>query len=352
MDGGVPARLTDDVGPDRVIWVDIVKAMAITLVVFAHCINNRPGAAYYVPALSEVNDMLRLLRMPLFFFVAGSFIDRSLPLPWPAFIDKKLLPALWLYVFWATMRFGLTVFPFELRQGRVDLSPWLHMFSHPLPTLWFVYALFIVFVAARALRGVPLPLLLVLTGVLYAISVSSGQLRGMGLPERIIRFAPFFVLGRMAFGWVQAQRHRVRAVHLLFVPAFVVFALVVIATPLRRIAPATFALSLIGMAAGISVAMLLSRLRWASSIALLGRHSIDVYVLHFLPVFVLEQLFRDMTFIDTTLRVLLIWLPSVALALYGGLLIRRVVGAWPFDAPRWLVLPAWRGASLVSRDAT
>jgi uncharacterized membrane protein YcfT len=348
----VPERPTDLAGRDRVIWVDLVKAMAITLVVFAHCIDNRPGETYYVPALSAINDMLRLLRMPLFFFVAGCFIDRALRLRWPAFIDKKLLPALWLYAFWATMRFALTVFPTQLYRGQVELTPWLQMFIQPVPTLWFIYALFLVFVASRAVRGIPAPVQFGIACVLYAISASSGQLRDLTLLERIVRFAPFFVLGRMAFDWVHAQRHRVGAVHLLCAPAFVVFALIVVGTPLRRVPPATFALSLIGMAAGISAAMLASRKRWADSIALLGRHSIDVYVLHFLPVFVLEWLFRDLTAIDTWIRVMLIWLCTVPLALFGGLFIRRVAGAWPFDGPRWLVLPVWRAAPQASRDAS
>ncbi len=98
--------------PDqRVTWVDAAKGMSIALVVLAHCFSTTPGKHYYVAWLDSSNDILRLLRMPLFFCVAGFFVDRSLRLAWKPFIDKKLLLFLWLYVLWGTLRFVTTNVP-------------------------------------------------------------------------------------------------------------------------------------------------------------------------------------------------------------------------------------------------
>jgi len=344
MSAQADGPLSGDGPGERVTWVDIVKGLTISLVVLAHAMSERPGDLYYVPALAGFNDTLRMVRMPLFFFVAGFFVDRSLALAWKPFIEKKLFLLLWLYVFWGMMRFLTSDVAVRLWHGMpVDPSSWLLMFVVPTPTLWFIYALLIVFFLSRCLRSVPIPILLGLACLAYSISIASGVLQALPLSSRIIRFLPFFLLGRMGgFAWVDARRWRVHRVHLLLVPAYFALAYLLLATPLRRVAPVTFAVTLIGMAGGLSAAILLSRGRYGRYVEFLGRHSIDVYAVHFLPVLLFKRLLQEMPFIDVSLRVLIIWVGSVLLSLVAGQVIRRLVGSWPFERPSWLVLPSVR----------
>lgn len=150
--------------PARIQAVDIVKGVAIILVVLGHVgqgMNHRhllDSAAYYL-----TENFIYAFHMPAFFFVAGLFLDRSLAKRGPrGFAFEKFRTVLYPYLLWP-----LLVLP---------LLPWISRYqSSPPPSVliyfkdillgesgWFLFTLFFVLILAILTRRLPIWLRLLL----------------------------------------------------------------------------------------------------------------------------------------------------------------------------------------------
>lgn len=138
--------------------VDIVKGVAIILVVFGHVMQGMShrhlleSSAYY---LSEI--FIYAFHMPAFFFVAGLFLDHSLVKRGPrGFAFEKVRSILYPYALWPLLTLAIL--------------PWITKYeSGPPPTVavylihilngnagWFLFTLFFILMLALLTRRLPI----------------------------------------------------------------------------------------------------------------------------------------------------------------------------------------------------
>lgn len=74
----------------RLEWVDAAKGLAIVLVVLTHASMYAETIGAESQAWAFANEMFSVLRMPLFFTLAGIFAASWVRRPWPELLRGKI----------------------------------------------------------------------------------------------------------------------------------------------------------------------------------------------------------------------------------------------------------------------
>ena len=266
----------------RLQWPDVAKGICILLVVLHHVAGKQYGMV--VPAgLDQAEDAwlwvtaaLKPIRMPLFFAVSGFFAASSIARPWAA-SRKRILNPYYLYVVWLVVYAGIYAFERTLPANRTD-GPldFLTELVWAATSMWFLFALAAYFVLAKALRGLPAPLVLAAAA---GIALSTSWL-GLEETNRVAVLAHF---GYFAFG--AYYPHLLRRIAGLRLPLLVLLASYVALTIGLEEAGARHSvtivlLSLVGVPMGVVVAVRLSGTACSRPLAWLGQRTLPVYVMH------------------------------------------------------------------------
>lgn len=275
-------------------WVDIARGLSIVLVVAHHARFSLDSLGVSDPRVVTAVQFFTEMRMPLFFAAAGLFAGGWARRPWPHLLRGKILALAWVFVIWqpvvlAYQRAELewlpnqSSIPFADQAVDLLLAPVL-----PNGELWFLWALAIYFIVAKAIsRWRPA----VVVGASLAVSfgwtllhpvMPSGWSTAMGpgwtgLP----RFACyFFVAMALAphilrlFGGIGARRAA-----LLILPWLAVTVGQRFVYEIHLLVPT--AIGLMAVVAGFALATLVARLPGVgSAVAGLGRQTLPIYVAH------------------------------------------------------------------------
>ncbi len=278
--------------PPRLLWPDVAKGACILLVVLHH-VTTKHYAPLVADGLGPVEGLwvglsggLKPIRMPLFFLMSGFFATRLVRRPWPDVRDRALrigyVYVIWLVLLWGVFTLEVTL-PTNRTQGWVEL---LLDLVYASTGLWFLYALALYTVLAAALRHLP-PVVVVAGAALVSLVCSSLPLEETNRVSVLFHFT-FFVLGTHAPDLVR----RVAAADLslrVLAAAYVVVSLALLPLDPPRSVELVL-LSLVGLPAGITAAVALSRLpRVAEPLAWLGRRTMPVYVLHMVVIAVVQH---------------------------------------------------------------
>lgn len=281
----------------RLAWPDIAKGACILLVVLHH--STKLFVADLVPTELDwvglgwagATSGLKPIRMPLFFLISGLFAANALTRPWAA-ARERIVGGYWLYAVWLTVFAGVysvdTVMPANRTQ---DLRDYVGELAWAATSMWFLYALVAYFVAAKALRVLPAPLVL---GAALVVSLST-------------QWAPFEETNRIAvvfhFAYFLAGAYfpdvvrRVGAVPPsagLLAVGFLGLTLVTTLVAVPR-SVQVVALSLVGIPLGIAWAVKAADRRWlAGPLAWLGRRTLRIYVLHMVVLSAIGHLSLDL----------------------------------------------------------
>lgn len=315
----------------RVTWADIAKAISIILLV----IWTTVGDSVYI------NELLILVRMPLFFFVSGLFAYRAV-------VEADLIPFLrdrvsnlvYLFVLWTWLLFITTRMVSHYLWG-TPMAPWkqLEIFWNVPMTIWFLYALGIAFFVARLVRGLPIVLVSAVLFAAYCVAVWIGDWRDMGFLDRFVRLFPFFWVGLVARPLVAMMVERMYRFWPLVGAAFLGLAWLVFDSPASALGPITFALTLIGILWLLTLSRALSEQGWARPLAIVGASTLYIYVMQRILLFYLDHGF-DMVGGNVPGQGLI----SAAIIVVVG----TVLGRWMAGIPwlHWLFEAPWVGGRM------
>lgn len=271
---------------DRIEWVDSARGIAIIAVVVFHATIFLAVAdsAWKWPGIIY---SLETLRMPLFFFAAGLFAAKILTQTFAQLWAKRLSLFLYLYALWSVIRWAFFQFvPFVLPGS--DASDWRELagaFVWPAGGLWFIYALVIYSAFVWITRGLPAwaPI-----GASIAVSVvfSSGL---VSIPNdawmKVGSYAAFFVVAVHVKSWALTLASRITpAIALALLGIYAALAVAYQVLDLRDIAGLRLVVSIAGVAAGVGLATQLARVRGLSWLSWLGRNTLPIYLVHYLPI--------------------------------------------------------------------
>lgn len=334
-------------------WIDTAKGIAIILVVFYHATFDYLDDLH-VWLWSDYSELLETFRMPLFFFTAGIFAAGALSKPFRELVNIRVLRFVWLYMLWSIV----AVFVFWSAVGSglsigEDLIEVARSIVIPNGQTWFIYAIALYFVVGWAMRRLPLVVQLGIGVVLTFIFQSGLLVDPYSEWGKVGKYFLFFLLA-VEFGpWVRRLAPRLRWWHTLIAPA--IYAVLVAAfrwlnwidAPIgspQELA-SWFALSVLAVGAGCSVAILVAR--WAAFEWLfqLGSRTLQVYLLHWYLLLLGWWLISLLTSAPGFVAPFLV--PALtAFAISGSLLVHHFTrrASFLYGRPEWLQIPQRRTA--------
>src|SRR5690606_34895356 len=141
---------------ERVDWVDILKGIAILLVVLYHSAHLALPLEFATPWWRDVDETLSTFRMPAFFFASGLFARSVIRRPWGRFWSTRIALLVWIFVIWTVIRYVyFLVVPLETRPFETDVTALLLAPIWPSGGLWFLHALAFFFVLTKLFAWVP-----------------------------------------------------------------------------------------------------------------------------------------------------------------------------------------------------
>lgn len=173
-------------------WVYIAKGIGMILVVFGH-FHPENSPRYY----SVINALIYSFHMPLFFIISGLLYDYK-KLPYSEFVKTKTkrlaipfmtIAGLFFLVKFVMAKFVVLDHPVNWRSVLALIVDPVHSY---MPLLWFVHALFFMFIIYPLLRKVIKYNFIIIILLCLANTVDSFHFYGF---SRMLSCFPFFVFG-------------------------------------------------------------------------------------------------------------------------------------------------------------
>lgn len=141
-------------GKDREKWMDLLRGIAIVLVIANHSIYNAAEAYDTAPAwLVTVNDILSPVRMPLMVFLSGLLLAKSLNKTRKTYLVGKLRTIAWPFLVWTVIAIGYEAIAGLAMDGEARIVNPLMALIAPLGHLWFLQYLLAYYLLALVLRA-------------------------------------------------------------------------------------------------------------------------------------------------------------------------------------------------------
>lgn len=320
----------------RIAWPDAARGLAIALVVLHHSIQFTGEAGLAVPIWDTLTEFLRTMRMPLFFMAAGLFAGKWTRAPWRDLFRSKILLFGWVFAIWVVIRWGaFNLIPRESEESGI-LNLVLHFFIWPIGG-WFILVLGIFFIVARLTAKVDRRIQLAVAAAISLVWFS-GFTTGNRAWDGMLLFYVFFVFGCYWRGWVAARAETLTWWSRAGIVAVWVIAAGVLGYFHLGDAPVFgFALRVLGLAAGVALALSLQRLMWLRT---LGTRTLPIYMVH--PILIFAAVSGVVALGGAQWAAVGWWLPPtigvMALVLSYGIAIGapRIGAGWLFDTPGWL----------------
>jgi fucose 4-O-acetylase-like acetyltransferase len=218
--------------------------------------------------------------MPVFFFLSGTLIERSVKKPFGEVLSSRLRAIAWPYVVWSLLQESLRELT-GISQGSV--SDWWRILYRPMMQFWFLYVLFWLSLAYYGLRRLGVPRI----GVLLVAAVLHAGHHYTRVPEDIswmyqelCKYGLYLAAGAVAAEWF--ERRPIPFVGSLAVRLLTVCAgYALIGVCVARDWPVNpTLLAFVGILATLALASLLATYRIAPFVEQWGLLSLQIYVAH------------------------------------------------------------------------
>ena len=188
--------------PKREQWLDSLKGFAILLVIFGHVLSGYWDAWTFPEAYASIfaiRSWIYSFHMPLFFMISGYTF--TLAYYQNGSLQKRryfrqLFSLFWLYTVFVLLQWGGKQIVPELVNEVYDVSDLTHMYVVPLGNFWYLYVLFIFYLAAAILHLPRLSEVFVLAFGGISVIVLHGELDAANLTlYRILYHFFYFTAG-------------------------------------------------------------------------------------------------------------------------------------------------------------
>ncbi|WP_257538374.1 acyltransferase [Sphingobium sp. CFD-1] len=268
---------------ERQLWMDLLRGLAILLVVAFHSVTILERHAYTAaPWMRDFNQLFVLYRMPTLVFLSGLLLAGSFGKGIVLYLLGKGRRIFWPLLVW-TLIYALVIGP--MVDGPMQLLKYLSGQSY----LWFLTFILIYYLAAIPLRRLS-PLLVAAVAFGIAILAPDGSKNG----ERLFYLMAFFFLGSWVGGhwalWMRVVRSRAALLGWIVIvgasAAAVVYELHY--GPLYAFPALCFIIAVSATAFWIQAA------RWCAPLIFMGQHSLIFYVSHFPTIYIVMGFCRGL----------------------------------------------------------
>jgi fucose 4-O-acetylase-like acetyltransferase len=139
----------------RIVWIDIARGLGILLVVYSHALRGllHSGILSENSLLAGSDYVVTTFRMPMFFFLAGLNVPRSLRKGPKIFAINKLWTLYYAYLLWSYLQGGIQYFFQAHLNSARNLDELIRIPWQPMGQFWFLYCLLFCHAAALLSKG-------------------------------------------------------------------------------------------------------------------------------------------------------------------------------------------------------
>nr|WP_281372799.1 acyltransferase family protein [Kineococcus aurantiacus] len=294
-------------------WVDTARGAAIVLVLVHHAVLFATAEGFAHHGWTALDETLRLLRMPLFFFLSGLLAVRAVQRPWPELLRRRVSGDLWVYLLWATAAFVVfSLIPYARDDLPTGPRGWLDQtLLLPGNGAWYLLALALYLTVGRLTRRVPTAVLLPVAAVVSAVFGPGPLVRYSFVWNDVLTLFVFFAAGVRLRGPALRALTRTPGWPLALGATAAVGALALAVTGLSLVQVPGVRL-LVGAGAVVAGVLLAARLAGTAlgrALAGIGARTLPVYVTHEIVLGVLVLALDplgDVPLLDLTAPVLLV----------------------------------------------
>jgi fucose 4-O-acetylase-like acetyltransferase len=270
----------------RIAANDYGRGIGIFLVVLGHVLIALPEHGIVIQASTPslalcraAKDWIYAFHMPLFFFLSGTLIERSVKKPFGEVLSSRLRTIAWPYVLWSLLQESLRELA-GISQGSV--SDWWRILYRPMMQFWFLYVLFFLSLAYYGLRrlGVPRVGVLIIAVVLHIGHFHTDVPPFGWVYHEFCKHGLYLAAGAVAAQWFERgtiPRARLLSVRILAAAAgyALIGACVARNWPVNQTV-----LAFVGILASVALASALATCRGARFVEHWGLLSLQIYVAH------------------------------------------------------------------------
>ncbi|MEP0754064.1 acyltransferase [Trichocoleus sp. Lan] len=278
----------------RLDWIDYAKGIGIILVVYVHVLTNLKNAGMGMHDLFHDYsfNFISSFHMPLFFFLSGLFVEKSLLKGKKKFWGDKFNTIVYPYLLWSVIQGSILVLMSTYTNNPIKLQfkdlPFYMAFNPiPLITLWFLYVLFasyLVFAIARKFINLY---------ILFSFSILIYLLNPYAPSEILTKFMSmfvFFVVGVIVARWLhndlrnipstlyKLNKQQIGAIALIFV----IFQMTLLQFGLSEQPGTRFFMASGGIIVTLGISFYLAETKKLDIIRYLGFLSMPIYLAHML----------------------------------------------------------------------
>ena len=281
----------------RIEWIDSVKGVAMISVVLCHVVNGFSKAGLFINSrggvLYAIENITDIYQMPLFCLISGflfffSYVSETGELKREK-VDRQILNFVGIYVVWSAIAYAAKI-AFS-REVNTELSPWaiLFIWCKTIDFLWYLYVLAALYALFRLdkVRNAPGRILFVIMAIagLAGSALESDFLGGLFCIKLILYYSFIFYVGMLLAkrlrGGESLKKPETIAILSMGVVSIVLTILFWSREVKIRETP------IVSLIAGLGISFLIvlvfmrvDILQRIKPLNYIGRHSIEIYVIH------------------------------------------------------------------------
>ncbi|WP_336696478.1 CapA family protein [Curtobacterium sp. USHLN213] len=273
---------------NRDTWGDAVKGLLIVLVVFWHVVMKSTLQVDWhiglpVPgAWGMLGNGIWPFLMPAFLLVSGVYAANALHRPWTTVVRPRVVRFLYLYLLWTLIHAAaMWAFPDFPTLVPRSLGQLVEALTISPPNTWYLYALALYFLVAKALRRVPAWVVIAAAATL-SVLVATGYVEVVSNRGSLLYNATFFLLGAHLGPRLRGAIERVTPPVLIGLTAAYAVAFALMLLTGSRETPGVWpVVSVLGVAMVLAAGPFLARVpHLGPGLAALGRRTLPIYLLH------------------------------------------------------------------------
>ncbi len=138
----------------RIDWVDYAKGLGIILVVYGHVMRGLISSSVELSRSTFLisDKIIYSFHMPLFFFLSGLFVEKSLQKDFKSSLISKLQLLVYPYIIWSILQGSMNIVMASFTNNSTSWLDLLKITYEPIGQFWFLYALFFMFIIYQATR--------------------------------------------------------------------------------------------------------------------------------------------------------------------------------------------------------
>lgn len=281
-----PIKLDLPLVKQRLQWVDYAKGIGIFLVVVGHVIRGLENSSILQssPLLSKVDQWIYAFHMPLFFFISGLFVQRSLSKPLKDYVLDKVYVIAYPYFVWSLLQTVFQVLGSNYtNHSTISLFDILKIGYQPILEFWFFYTLFVILLLYGILYKLKQPpvfflIFSVLLYCLHGLNVNFGPWCVLYL---VRRHALYFALGAIIGS---SQVSNLSKINTFALGAIAIWGYLAVGLAVQlQLAENVIAIPLmaiLGIAASMALAVLLEKFNVLGFVKNWGIFSLEIFVAH------------------------------------------------------------------------